>query len=165
LGELTAPALLAQHHPPTGFCSGVDTLDEWLIRRAWKNQQNGASRTFVVCSAAQVAGYYALSIGSVERAAATGALARNMPDPIPVIVLGRLAVDQRYQGRRVGAALLRDAMLRTLRVADNVGVRALLVHAISEDARQFYLSYGVRPSAMDPMTLFLSTQYMLRHLG
>jgi GNAT superfamily N-acetyltransferase len=88
-----------------------------------------------------------------------------MPDPIPVIVLGRLAVDQRFQGRRVGAALLRDAMLRTLRVADNVGLRALLVHAISEDARHFYLSYGFRPSAMDPMTLFLSTQYMLRHLG
>lgn len=165
MGELTPPSLLSEIHRLSGFCSGVDTLDEWLIRRAWKNQQSGASRTFVVCSGEQVVAYYSLSTGSVERAAATGALARNMPDPIPVIVLARLAVDQRLRGRRLGAGLLRDAMLRTVRVADDVGVRALLVHAISEEARAFYLSYGFQPSPMDPMTLFLSMQHILRHLG
>lgn len=105
-------------------------------------------------------GYYALATGSVERVIASGAIARNMPEPIPVIVLGRLAVDARYQGQQLGSALLKDAMLRTLTIARNAGVRGLLVHSISQQEKQFYLSYGFQISPVEPMTLMLSVQHL-----
>lgn len=100
-------------------------------------------------------GYYALAAGAVAHGDATGSVRRNMPDPIPVLVLGRLAVDHRAQGIKLGASLLRDAVLRATAVAENVGVRALLVHAIHERARQFYLAFGFQPSPLHPMTLML----------
>ena len=142
MGIITAPTLLVGTHDLAHFDCHNDVLDEWLKKRALKNQDSGASRTFVICQDNAVIGYYAMATGSIERLQATKAIARNMPEPIPVIVLARLAVDARYQGQRLGAALLKDAMLRTVSIAQNVGIRALLVHAISPQAKDFYLSYG-----------------------
>ena len=99
--------------------------------------------------------YYALAAGAVVHASATGSVRRNMPDPIPVLVLGRLAVDQSAKGHKLGAAMLKDAVIRATTVAQNAGVRALLVHALHERARDFYLRYGFRPSPTDAMTLML----------
>ena len=160
MGEISSPTPLSDKHDTSQFDCGNDTLNDWLIKRALKNQDSGASRSFVICRENKVIGYYALASGSVERLAAPGTIARNMPDPIPVAVLGRLAVDKKYQHQRLGSALLKDAMLRTLTVAQNVGVRALLVHAISEDAKRFYLNYGFQESLIDPMTLFLSMRQL-----
>ncbi|MBL4867531.1 MAG: GNAT family N-acetyltransferase [Pseudomonadales bacterium] len=160
MGKITSPTLLNSKHDIKQFNSGTPSLDEWLAKRALKNQGVGASKTFVVCENNRVAGYYALATGSVERLTAPGSISRNMPEPIPVIVLGRLAVDSQYQGRRLGASLLKDAMLRTLSITQNVGVRCLLVHAISDEAKKFYLNYGFQVSPIEPMTLFLSVQHL-----
>ncbi len=165
MGRITAPALLTPAHELRSFNSGNSTLDDWLIRRALKNQETGASRTFVICDEnSTVIGFYALATGSIERIATTGNFSRGMPDPIPIIVLGRLAIDTKQQGKRLGAALLKDAMLRTLSIANTVGVRGLLVHAISTEAKQFYLKYGFQESPIDTMTLLLSIKNISRHL-
>ena len=129
--------MLTSEHDVAPFCCGIPSLDDWLQKRALKNQGSNASRTFVICKNRRVIGYYALATGSVERLIAPGAIARNMPEPIPLIVLGRLAIDARYQRQRLGGALLKDAMLRTLSIAQNVGVRGLLVHSISKRQNSF----------------------------
>lgn len=164
MGKITAPAPLSAAHITDGFRCGNDTLDEWLVKRALKNQDNGASRTFVICEGSRVIGYYALASGSVERLGATSNFARSMPDPIPVIILARLAIDQTYQGQRLGAGLLKNAMLRTLNASTQVGARGMLVHAISEEAKHFYLSYGFQVSPIDEMTLMLSSKNIRKHL-
>ncbi len=164
MGVITPPAPLSDQHDTAAFSCGNDTLDEWLKRRALKNQSNGASRSFVVCRGEQVIGYYALASGSVERSSVPGSIARNMPDPIPVIVLGRLAVDNQFKGQRIGPALLKDAMLRTLAISQNVGIRAMLVHAISDEAKAFYLKYGFQESVVDAMTLLLTVKRLKGHL-
>ncbi|MGX2969519.1 GNAT family N-acetyltransferase [Ursidibacter sp. B-7004-1] len=151
----SAPELLAAHHNVDLFDCGEDILNTWLKRNALKNQQNQASRTFVICQENQVVGFYALAAGSVSHQFTSGALRRNMPDPIPVIVLGRLAIDKQHQGKKLGAALLKDVVLRAKAVSDQVGVRALLVHALNEKAKQFYLNYGFQPSPIDDMLLML----------
>lgn len=165
MGEISAPSLLLPEHKFSQFSSGNETLDEWLRKRALKNQAGGASKTFVICDqTSSVVGYYALATGSVERVAAPGSFSRGMPEPIPVIVLGRLAIDQRYQRQKLGGFLLRDAMLRTLNVSSQVGVRGLLVHAISDSAKSFYLRYGFVESPFDPMTLMISIKTLSSHL-
>lgn len=157
--RLTAPQPLRVDHELGTFECGEPSLDEWLRRRALANQLNGASRTFVVLDETQtVVGYYALAAGAVSHEHATGGVRRNMPDPIPVLVLARLAVARRAQGNRLGAALLQDAVLRAMAVAENAGVRALLVHALNDNAKAFYEHYGFVPSPMDPMTLMLRLQ-------
>lgn len=131
-------------------------LDDWLKRRALSNQASGASRTFVVTDeVSRVLGYYAMAAGAVSHQLATSGVRRNMPDPVPVMVLARLAVDRRAQGLHLGGALLQDAVNRAVAVSQNAGVRALLVHALHEKARQFYEHYGFRPSPTHPMTLML----------
>lgn len=152
---MTAPEPLGPGHDLSDFSCGQPSLDEWLRRRALANQASGASRTYVVCSAERVIGYYALAAGAVAVCEATGRVRREMPDPIPVMVLGRLAVDRRRQGRGLGLDLLRDAVLRTLKAAEIVGVRALLVHALDERAAHFYLRAGFSPSPLRPLTLML----------
>lgn len=137
------------------FDCGVPVLNDWLKRRARRNESGGASRTYVVCVETSVVAYYALAAGAVTHAVAPPPVRRNMPDPIPVIVLGRLAVDRRFQRHGLGSAVLRDAVFRALRAADTVGVKALLVHAISEDSRRFYRGAGFVESPVDPMTLCL----------
>jgi GNAT superfamily N-acetyltransferase len=153
---LSAPTLLTEAHDLELFQSGTDSLDQWLRRRARANQVSGASRTYVVAREARVVGYYCLSSGGLDLADAPGSIRRNMPDPIPVAVLGRLAIDQRWQGKGLGAALLQDAALRAAQAAAILGVRGLLVHAISEEAKGFYEHYGFAASPNHPMTLVLS---------
>jgi predicted N-acetyltransferase YhbS len=162
---LTAPSPLAAEHELEEFNSGTAPLDEWLKRRARQNEASGASRTYVIAEGRRVVGYYGLAAGSVLHEVATSRVRRNMPDPVPVALLGRLAVDRQWQGRGLGAALLRDAVLRVIGAAGMIGVRALLVHAISDEAKAFYERWGFRPSATDPMTLMITieeAQKMLR---
>lgn len=150
------PALLADHHRLDGFDSGVASLDDWLRHRARANQAGGASRTYVLCEHDAVVGYYALAAGAVAVAAATGRVRRNMPEPVPVVVLGRLAVDRRLRGRGVGRALFADAARRVVAASDAIGIRGLLVHAISDEAKTFYERLGLTPSPLDPMTLMVT---------
>ena len=153
--SLQAPEPLGEAHDVVGFASSVDGLDDWLKRRARANQASGASRTYVVADGTRVVGYYALASGAVVQSAASSRIRRNMPDPIPIVVLGRLAVDREWQGRGLGGAMYRDAAQRLRRAADIIGIRGILVHAISDDARRFYLSLGFEPSMLDPMTLMV----------
>jgi GNAT superfamily N-acetyltransferase len=153
---LRAPELLTAEHAFSGFDSGTPSLDEWLRRRALQNQVSGASRTFVVCDEDRVVGYYALAASAVAPNAATGRFRRNMPDPVPVAVLGRLAVDKSHQGKGLGRALFRDAAMRVLGAAASIGIRGMLVHAISDEAKAFYLSLGLEVSPLEPMTLIVT---------
>jgi GNAT superfamily N-acetyltransferase len=153
---VVAPQPLSAAHRLDGFQCGEPSLDEWLLRRALANQASGASRTFVVTDGdARVLGYYILAAGAVAHELATSPVRRNMPDPVPVMVLGRLAVDHSAQGHKLGAALLQDAVKRALAVSNNAGVRALLVHALHERAKQFYEHYGFQPSPTHHLTLML----------
>jgi GNAT superfamily N-acetyltransferase len=154
--EISAPEKLTPGHDLSSFDSGTPVLDDWLRRRALPNQDSGASRTYVIGAGNRVIGYYALAVGAVAQAAATGRTRRNMPDPVPVMVIGRLAIETRYQKRGLGRALLRDAILRTMQAADIAGIRAILVHAISEKAKRFYERCGFQPSPVDPMTLMIT---------
>jgi GNAT superfamily N-acetyltransferase len=154
--QLAAPEPLSIGHRIDAFDCGEPVLDEWLRKRALGNQSSGASRTFVVTDASgRVMGYYALAAGAVAHETATSAVRRNMPDPVPVLVLGRLAVDRQAQGMKLGASLLQDAVKRAIGVSADAGIRALLVHALSEPAKQFYLHYGFQASTLHPMTLMM----------
>lgn len=161
----SAPERLKAEHELDSFNSGVPTLDDWLKRQARKNEENGASRTFVICLGQKVMGYYSLAAGSVLQANAPGRIRRNMPDPIPVMLLGRLAVDRSWHGKGLGKGLLRDAVLRTIHAAETAGIRAILVHAISENAKHFYKACGFQQSPVDPMTLMVSIQDAKSLLG
>lgn len=156
----TRPLSLAHEHHCSGFGCGSAPLDSWLRNQAHKNQASGASRTFVTCAvgddARAVLGYYTLAASSVVLDQVPGSVRRHMPDPIPVILVGRLAVDQRCQGAGLGSSLLRDAILRVAGVANSVGIRALLVHAIDDAAAACYRRFGFVPSPMDDQTLFLT---------
>ena len=154
--SLSAPVPLADHHELNEFSSGIPSLDDWLRKRARTNQAGGASRTYVTCEGNRAIGYYAIASGGVKMVEAPGRFRRNMPDPIPVAVLGRLAVDQVHHGRGIGRALVRDAGLRILQAAEILGIRGILVHAISEDARTFYVAVGFEPSPLDPLTLMVT---------
>ena len=150
---IQSPEPLTVEQVPGGFDCGVASLDDWLRRRALQNQASGASRTFVACDAGQVVAYYALAASAVAPDAAPGRFRRNMPDPIPVVVLARLAITRVHQGRGLGGALFQDAANRGIHAADAIGIRGLLVHAISEEAKAFYVRLGLNPSPLDAMTL------------
>ncbi|THF64799.1 GNAT family N-acetyltransferase [Pseudothauera nasutitermitis] len=153
---VSAPQPLAAHHDVQSFASGTDSLDQWLKRRALRNQTTGASRTFVASEDERVLAYYALASSAVIVDAAPGHFRRNMPDPIPVVVLGRLAVDRSRRGQGFGRALVQDAGRRVIQAADTIGIRGLLVHAISADAKAFHERIGFEPSPLDPMTLMVT---------
>ncbi len=153
---ISAPEPLHAGHILTSFCCGVDSMDNWLKQRAMKNQLSGASRTFVCCDDANVMAYYSLASSAVVTNNAPGRFRRNMPDPIPVVVLGRLAVDKSLHGQGLGRALIRDAGLRVIQVAEIIGIRGMLVHALSDEAREFYMRVGFEPSPMDPMMLMVT---------
>lgn len=154
---ISAPEPLHARHDVNAFCCGVESMDNWLRQRAMKNQITGASRTFVCCDDnARVMAYYSLASSAVMSNSAPGRFRRNMPDPIPVVVLGRLAVDKSLHGQGVGRALVRDAGLRVIQVAETIGIRGMLVHALSDEAREFYLRVGFEPSPMDPMMLMVT---------
>jgi len=154
---LSPPQPLADNHDIETFTSGESSLDDWLRRRAQANQVSGATRTYVVCEGnARVIAYYALASGVVTVASAPGRFKRNMPGPIPVLVLARLAVDKKWQGKGLGRALFRDAAQRVAQAAEVIGIRGILVHAISEEARKFHLKLGFLPSKHEPMTLMVT---------
>ncbi|HLW53774.1 MAG TPA: GNAT family N-acetyltransferase [Candidatus Angelobacter sp.] len=155
-GSVRAPEKLTPDHDLSQFQCGEPALDDWLRRRALQNEDSGASRTYVACEGNRVVGYYALAAGAVAHIDAPGRVRRNMPEPVPVMVIGRLAVDQTLQGQALGPALLRDAILRTLQASDIAGIRAILVHAISERAKAFYEKWGFISSPMDPMALMIT---------
>ena len=157
MSQFQRPVLLNQTHECVGFCSGEPTLDRWLVERAWPNELSGASRTFVTTPIARsdVVGFYSLAASSVRLGDAPGIVRRNMPDPIPVILLGRLAIDQSVQGCGLGRALLQDSVRRVLAASDVIGVRALLVHAINDHVTGFYRNFGFVPSPVEATTLFL----------
>lgn len=154
--QLSKPESLSVSHCLDEFTCGEAVLDNWLKRRAMANQMSGASRTFVVADQEhRILGYYAMAAGAVSHQMATSSVRRNMPDPVPVMVLARLAVDTQAQGIKLGASLLQDAVNRAVAVSHNTGVRALLVHAINDRAKQFYEYYGFQVSPAHPLTLML----------
>ena len=162
---LSAPEPLRSDHQLDVFNSGVPSLDQWLKRRAQSNEAAGATRTFVTCLESRVVGYYSLAAASVIHSVATPRARRNMPDPAPAILLARLAVDKAMQGKGLGGDLLQDAVLRVLGAADVIGVRVLLVHALSEEAKRFYLKFGFRESPIEPMTLMVTLEELKREFG
>jgi len=156
--DLSPPAPITADQELADFDCGELSLNEWLKKRAFKNHAAGVSRCFVLCAGTALIGYYSLSAGAISLDAAPKAMRRNMPDPLPVLLLGRLAVDRRYHNQGIGQALLRDAIIRAVNVAGNAGVFAILVHALSDQARQFYLSRGFVESPLQPMTLFMTIE-------
>jgi GNAT superfamily N-acetyltransferase len=161
---LTAPQPITDAHDVLHFDSGVPALDDWLKRRARGNQASGASRTYVVCEQLRVVAYYALAAGGVDIDAAPGRVRRNMPDPVPISVLGRLAIERDHQKRGLGRAMMQDASRRVLQAADIIGIRAIVVHAISEEAKAFYLALGFEASPLQPMTLMATLADLKAHL-
>jgi GNAT superfamily N-acetyltransferase len=154
--NLSAPVPISTIHELDRFESGELSLDEWLKKRALKNQVTGASRCFVLCEEKTVIGYYTLSAGAITLDIAPKAMRRNMPQPLPVLLLGRLAIDRNYHNKGLGSALLRDAMIRATSVTKDAGVFAILVHALSESAKRFYLSRGFVESPLKSMTLLMT---------
>jgi predicted N-acetyltransferase YhbS len=152
---LQPPVPLTATHLVTDFDCGVDSLNEWLDKRAWKNQVLGASRTFVVSNDEIVIGYYCLSSAAINRIELPKAKQRNMPDPIPAVLIGRLAVDLRYQGQKIGVSLLQDALCRIITASQSIGVAYILVHALDDGAKRFYQAKGFVAIPERPLTLFL----------
>lgn len=163
--KLNPPEKLNSSHQIDQFDSGNSKLNDWLKKLALKNELEGASRTYVLCTAQVVIAYYCLANGAVAQTIATGRVRRNMPDLIPVMVIGRLAVDRNWQGKGIGRGLLRDAILRTLNAAEIAGIRGILVHAIFEKAKQFYESCGFTPSPIETMTLMVTIKDARASLG
>ena len=162
--SLKAPEPISAEHNTSTFNSGKPSLDNWLRERALKNDATLATRTVVVCDDTRVVGYFALAAGSVNHEVATRGIKRNMPDPVPAIVLARLAVDIEWQGRGLGKSLLREAVLRTASAAETIGARAMFLHAVDDDAKAFYLKYGFKVSPADPMTMMIPLQHIIRNL-
>lgn len=152
---ISSPVLLTAEHDTQQFSCGNSSLDNWLKTRALQNQITGASRSYVMINEIRVAGFYALASGGVAGAEAPSRIKRNMPDPIPVMILARFAIDSAWQGKGLGADLLRDAVLRTLQAAEIGGIRALLAHAKDDKAAGFYMNFGFIRSPIRPLTLFL----------
>jgi GNAT superfamily N-acetyltransferase len=152
---INIPVLLTAEHDVGSFSCGNFNLDNWLKTRAFPNQNTGASRTYVLLDSNRVIGFYALASGGVAASEAPGRVKRNMPDPVPVMILARFAIEFKLQGKGLGADLLRDAVLRTLQAAEIGGIRALLAHAKDNRAAAFYERNGFLPSPMRSLTLFL----------
>jgi GNAT superfamily N-acetyltransferase len=155
VSDLVGPELLGENHVLDGFDCGDERLNDWLAGKARRNQVEGASRTWVVTAEDRVVAFYASSTAVVLRAQATKRAARNQPDPLPALLLGRLAVDEKWQGHGLGAALLKHFILKSLEVAQITGVRVLLVHAKTAEVAAFYMRYGFEPSPIDDLTLML----------
>jgi GNAT superfamily N-acetyltransferase len=147
---------LTKDHDPSAFDCGKPSLDDWLKRYAFTNQQNDSARTYVASRGDKVVGYYSLTAGSVLRDASPARVAKGLAaHPIGVILLARLAVDRSEQGTGLGKVLLVDALTRAAAAADAIGARAILVHAIDDEAIAFYKRFGFEPSPLDPKQLML----------
>ena len=155
------PVAIDSSHDTSGFSCGNDALDDWLKTTALKAEGRSA-RTYVVCERQVVVGYYCLATGSVARSAAPGNIRRNVPDPVPVMIVGRLAVTERRKGQGIGSGMLRDALQRVLQVAETVGCRAVLVHAIDQPAVDFYAKHGFVAFPGGTRTMFLALETLRR---
>jgi GNAT superfamily N-acetyltransferase len=153
-GKLSPPSAITSAHDLTQFHCGIEALDDWLRFRALKNEGR-SSRTYIVSQGRTAVGYYCLSTGAEKRASIPLKIARNTPDPVPLILLGRLAVDLNHQGMGIGAGLLKDALQRVAQISKAVGSRALIVHAIDQNAMAFYVKYGFIEFPYGSQTLFL----------
>jgi len=154
--NLNPPVLLTKDHDRNAFDCGVPALNEYLKKYALQNQKKHAARTYVATRANRIVGYYSLAYGSVSLEEAPQTVKSGLPrHPIPVILLARLAVDSAEQGSGLGAALLKDALLRTIQAAEIAGLRAILVHAKEDPAKRFYEKFGFEPSPIDAYHLFL----------
>ena len=163
--NLTPPVLLTKDHDRNSFDCGVPSLNEYLKKYALQNQKKHAARTYVATRGNRIVGYYSLAYGAVSLEEAPQRVASGLPrHPIPVILLARLAVDSTEQGRGLGAALLKDALLRTILAAEIAGLRAMLVHAKNDSARHFYEKFGFEPSPIDPYHLLLRLSDILLSL-
>ena len=160
---LSPPFPINAEHVTSGFDCGKPMLDDWLKVRALRSEGRSA-RTYVVCAGPDVVGYYCLATGSVRIDELPKKLAGDMPASVPVIILGRLEVDSRYQGLKIGKGLLRDALLRSLQISQQVGCRAVLVHAVDEDAAAFYAAYGFLPFPEGGRTFFMSMKSIVAAL-
>jgi GNAT superfamily N-acetyltransferase len=156
---LSAPERLSEAHEASGFDCGKPALNAWLMERALANQRRGFTVVMVVHELGRVVGYYGLAPTAVARAAPPRAIRTGQPpDPIPCLLLGQLATDLAYAGRGVGGALLAHALIRSVEAARLVGGRALVVNAIDDEARRFWLRKGFLPSPGDPFQLFRAMQ-------
>ena len=149
------PEILAPSHNLDGFDCGNQSFNQWLRRRASRNQREGSSRTWVVTHGARVVAFYASATAVVARMEATDRAARHQPDPLPAMLLGRLAVDRPRQGKGLAAALLKHFLLKALEIAELTGLRLVMVHAQDSQAAAFYRHYGFEPSPVDNLTLML----------
>lgn len=159
----TPPTAISSGHELGGFACGQAALDDWLRHRALR-AEGASARTYVVCESRMVVGYYCLATGGARHDGVNAKLRRNMPDPIPMMVLGRLAIDHRHQRRGLGGALLRDAMLRIVQANRIAGFRALAVHAKDDEAVAFYVRYGFVESPPGGRTLFLPVETIIAAL-
>jgi GNAT superfamily N-acetyltransferase len=163
--NLTPPVLLTKDHDRNSFDCGVLALNDYLKKYALQNQKKHAARTYVATRGNRIVGYYSLAYGSVSLEEAPQNVKSGLPrHPIPVILLARLAVDSAEHGRGLGAALLKDALLRTIQAAEIAGLRAMLVHAKDDSAKSFYEKFGFEPSPIDAYHLFLSLSDILSSL-
>jgi len=156
---------LGQNDTVASFDCGHAALNQFLQRFALENQRANSAQTYVSCESGTntVAGFYSLVVGSVEPSTAASRVVKGLArHPVPVMILARLAIDQRHQNAGFGRALLKDALLRTLQAADIAGIRAVLVHAKDDAARTWYLHWGFEPSPTDPYHLFLLIKEMLK---
>lgn len=163
--RLAPPASFTDIHDVSAFDCGDVSLDHWLVHRALGHQASGAARTFVVCTGARVVGYYAIAAGSVSHAEAVGAVRRNMPNPVPMALLGRLAVDLSARGQGLGAGMLKDAVLRVHQAAATLGIRGILVDALNDEAAAFYAKFGFRPVPGLPLKMMVTLAEIDRLLG
>lgn len=150
---LSPPRLLEIDDVLSDFDCGIPALNNWLTHRAQFNHREGASRSYVVATGAKIAAFYCLAAGSINHLDAPGSIRRNMPDPVPVIIMGRLATDLTFQGRGLGSALVLDAIDRTAALALQIGIRALLVHAKGDAAANFYRKHNFKPSPHNGLLL------------
>lgn len=156
---------LRRDHSVEGFDCGKEALNRFLARYALQSQQSGASQTYLALTGDEIVGFYSLVVGEVEFEDAPERLAKGLArHPVPLMVLARLAVSARWQGRKIGAGLLKDSMCRTVQAADIAGIRALAVHAKDDEARAFYERFDFVPSPTDPWHMFLLVKDVRRLL-
>lgn len=164
--SLAGPEALAAHHHLESFDCGKSALNDWLLRHARQVQTSGSAKTFVVADDHRVVGYYSLTVGQVDALDAPERIRKGMGQyPIPVVILARMAVALDYQGRGLSVGLLQDAIRRTLSIADQVGIRALLTHPIDDEAARFYERFGFIPSPLQARQYLLLLKDARRLLG
>jgi GNAT superfamily N-acetyltransferase len=154
--SFSRPEPLGVEHQLEGFDCGMPALDDWLLRHARQAQGSGSAKTFVVAEGARVAGYFSLTVGQVDTQDAPERIRKGMGQyPVPVVILARLAVSRQDQGRGMGFGLLQDAIRRTMLIAEQAGIRAMLTHPIDEEAAKFYTRFGFIASPLREQQLLL----------